>query len=66
MRARHAGFRTILTGLATVYHEGGQSLGALGRRGRLVTCGGRFDSTTGNYVDNIIAFGTLRSLRAAA
>jgi sortase (surface protein transpeptidase) len=29
---------------------------------RLVTCGGRFDSATGNYEDNIIAYGTLLSL----
>jgi sortase (surface protein transpeptidase) len=32
---------------------------------RLVTCGGRFDSATGNYLDNIIAYGTLESTRAA-
>lgn len=31
---------------------------------RLVTCGGRFDSATGNYEDNIIAYGTLLSLRS--
>jgi sortase (surface protein transpeptidase) len=30
---------------------------------RLVTCGGQFDSSTGNYLDNIIAYGTLKSLR---
>lgn len=30
---------------------------------RLVTCGGRFDASNGNYLDNIIVFGTLRSLR---
>ncbi|MGI8868350.1 MAG: class F sortase [Mycobacteriales bacterium] len=30
---------------------------------RLVTCGGKFNSATGNYEDNIIAFGTLQSLR---
>lgn len=30
---------------------------------RLVTCGGKFDSATGNYLDNIIAYGTLVSLR---
>lgn len=30
---------------------------------RLVTCGGQFDSSTGNYLDNIIAYGTLQSLR---
>lgn len=29
---------------------------------RLVTCGGRFNSSTGNYEDNIIAYGTLLSL----
>lgn len=29
---------------------------------RLVTCGGRFDAARGSYVDNIIAYGTLRSL----
>jgi hypothetical protein len=29
---------------------------------RLVTCGGRFDASTGNYVDNIVAYGTLSSL----
>jgi Sortase domain len=28
---------------------------------KLVTCGGRFDSTTGNYLDNIVAFATLVS-----
>lgn len=28
---------------------------------RLVTCGGTFDSTTGHYVDNIVAFGHLCS-----
>lgn len=32
---------------------------------RLVTCGGRFDATTGNYLDNIIAWGALQSLHAA-
>ncbi|WP_157430446.1 class F sortase [Actinomadura macra] len=26
---------------------------------RLITCGGRFDRTTGHYVDNVIAFGHL-------
>jgi sortase (surface protein transpeptidase) len=30
---------------------------------RLVTCGGAFDSSTGNYLDNIIAYGTLLHLR---
>lgn len=30
---------------------------------RLVTCGGRFNSATGSYVDNIIVYGTLQSLR---
>lgn len=30
---------------------------------RLVSCGGSFDAATGNYEDNIIAYGTLRSLR---
>lgn len=30
---------------------------------RLVTCGGRYNASTGNYVDNIIAYGTLQSLR---
>ena len=29
---------------------------------RLVTCGGPFDSSTGNYEDNIIAYGTLVSV----
>lgn len=29
---------------------------------RLVTCGGRFDASTGSYNDNIIAYGTLTSL----
>ena len=32
---------------------------------RLVTCGGRFDAATGNYVDNIIAYGTLESVASA-
>ncbi len=32
---------------------------------RLVTCGGRFDSATGNYEDNIIAYGTLSGVRSA-
>ncbi|MEO9138810.1 MAG: class F sortase [Jatrophihabitans sp.] len=31
---------------------------------RLVTCGGRFNSATGSYEDNIIAFGTLLSLHS--
>lgn len=30
---------------------------------RLITCGGKFDAATGNYLDNIIAYGTLSSLR---
>ncbi len=30
---------------------------------KLVTCGGRFDRTTGNYLDNIVAFGTLAGHR---
>ena len=30
---------------------------------KLVTCGGRFDSNTGNYLDNIVAFGTLAAHR---
>lgn len=30
---------------------------------RLVTCGGPFDASTGNYLDNIIAYGTLLDLR---
>ncbi|CAN5597689.1 hypothetical protein BH10ACT8_BH10ACT8_08660 [soil metagenome] len=30
---------------------------------RLVTCGGSFDSSTGNYRDNIIAFASLISSR---
>lgn len=30
---------------------------------KLVTCGGRFDSSTGNYLDNIVAFGTLYAFR---
>jgi Sortase domain len=30
---------------------------------RLITCGGQFDSATRNYEDNIIAYGTLLSLR---
>ncbi len=30
---------------------------------RLVTCGGKFDSSTGSYEDNIIAYGTLESLQ---
>ncbi|MEU8330397.1 class F sortase [Micromonospora sp. NPDC048839] len=25
---------------------------------RLITCGGRFDATTGNYVDNVVVFAT--------
>lgn len=29
---------------------------------RLVTCGGKFDAASGNYLDNIIAYGTLLSL----
>ena len=32
---------------------------------RLVTCGGQFDSATGNYLDNIIVYGTLLGLRTA-
>lgn len=32
---------------------------------RLVTCGGRYDPSTGSYVDNIIVFGTLQSLTPA-
>ena len=31
---------------------------------RLVTCGGRFDAATGNYLDNIIVYGSLLSLQA--
>lgn len=30
---------------------------------RLITCGGQFDASAGNYLDNIIAFGALVSLR---
>ncbi len=29
---------------------------------RLVTCGGRFDSATGSYLDNIVVYGDLVSL----
>ena len=29
---------------------------------RLVTCGGRFDTSTGSYIDNIVAYGTLLSV----
>lgn len=29
---------------------------------RLVTCGGRYDADRGRYLDNVIVFGTLRSL----
>lgn len=32
---------------------------------RLVTCGGTFDASTGNYLDNIIAYGTLLQLTDA-
>ncbi len=32
---------------------------------RLITCGGRFDSSTGHYVDNIIVFGSLIGSHAA-
>jgi GT2 family glycosyltransferase/glycosyltransferase involved in cell wall biosynthesis len=32
LKARRAGFATVLAGLATVYHEGGQSLGATSPR----------------------------------
>ena len=32
---------------------------------RLVTCGGKFDSSTGNYEDNIIAYGTLNAISPA-
>ena len=28
---------------------------------RLVTCGGRFDAATGNYLDNIVVYGNLVS-----
>ncbi|SCF19586.1 class F sortase [Micromonospora chokoriensis] len=28
---------------------------------RLITCGGRFDATTGNYVDNVVVFATRTS-----
>ncbi len=31
---------------------------------RLVTCGGRFDAATGNYLDNIIAYGSLDAISA--
>lgn len=30
---------------------------------RLITCGGKFDRSSGNYVDNIIAYGSLLNLR---
>lgn len=33
---------------------------------RLITCGGEFDPSSGSYEDNIIAFGTLVSLRPTA
>jgi len=29
---------------------------------RLITCGGRFDASTGNYLDNIVAYGSLISV----
>ncbi|MDQ6851711.1 MAG: class F sortase, partial [Actinomycetota bacterium] len=32
---------------------------------RLITCGGQFDASAGSYLDNIIAFGSLVSLRKA-
>ncbi len=32
---------------------------------RLVTCGGRFDSATGNYLDNIIVYGALQSFASS-
>ena len=32
---------------------------------RLVTCGGRFDSATGNYLDNIIVYGSLESFASS-
>ncbi len=32
---------------------------------RLITCGGPFDATTGNYLDNIVVYATLTSARPA-
>ncbi len=29
---------------------------------RLITCGGRFDASTGSYLDNIVAYGELASV----